>query len=65
MSAEYFSPAKIEEATIKVNEGGNKTANCCLYTMKTHGTKKGTIQNLFKLAKSLLTVIKSNTKSGC
>ena len=41
MSGEYFSPAKNEEATIKVNKSRNKTANCCLYTIKNKCYKKG------------------------
>ena len=44
MSPEYLSPAKIEEASIKVKQGGNKKND----TMRIDGTKSA-FQNLFKL----------------
>lgn len=64
-SAEYFSPTKIEKATIKINEGGNKTKQTVVYTLWEYMVqKKGTIQNVLKLAKSLHTAIHRNTKKS-
>ena len=65
MSLECFSTTKIEEAKVKIDEGEYQiwwthVLWYYLHTMTIDSTKKSKFKKLFKLAKSLVTVIHGN-----